>query len=186
MLAPIDRGIQGNGYFPGARGFRLGHDPTGGIMLLGRDFGLYSYYVRRSRIPNADETMYTWRRTWDCIIQPISDLRVWATNYLLGARRSGTATDDLRDLIPTEEWLPYEEFCWEFFCRAAMLQRPRCIIILGSKNARDLRQPSRLGDSRHTFRSGGEEHSAAIRLHPIRLPYALGWRKTGRANGTEK
>jgi len=53
-----------------------GYDPRGGIMLLGRDFGLHSYYVRRSGIAGADETTYTWRRTVDCALQPLAGVGV--------------------------------------------------------------------------------------------------------------
>lgn len=166
MMVAIDRGIQGNGYYPGARGFRLGSDPAGGIMLLGRDFGLYSYYLRRSGIPNADETMYTWQRTSDCVLQPLSGVGVWAVNYLLGARRSGSATGDLRDLVAAEEWLPYEEFCWGFLCRAAFLQLPKYIVVYGANNARDLQSVERLDGPRHTFRFGGKEHTAEILYAP--------------------
>jgi hypothetical protein len=165
MMTAIDRGIQGNGYFPGARGFRSGADPTNGVMLLGRDFGLYSYYRRRSSIPNADETMYTWQRTCDCVLLPLAGVGSWATNYLLGARQLGLATGDLRDLVSPEEWQPYEEFCWKFLCRA-LLQYPKCIVVLGSNNARDLQKPARFVGSLHTFRCAGEEHSAAIFYAP--------------------
>lgn len=164
MMVAIDRGIQGNGYYPGARGFSSGSDPTGGIMLLGRDFGLYSYYLRRSSIPNADETMFTWQRTSDCVLTSLAGVGVWAVNYLLGARRSGPAIGDLRDLVPTTEWFPYEEFCWKFLCRAVLLQRPKCIIVYGANNARDLRRARRLDGPQYVFRDAQQEHTAEI-LH---------------------
>jgi hypothetical protein len=153
-LIHIDRGIEGNGYYPGARGFSAGTDPTSGIMLLGRDFGLYSYYVKRSRIANADETMYTWQRTVDCILEPLSGVGVWAVNYLLGARREPPATGNLRDSTPEEQWRPYEQFCWEFFGRAVLLQKPRHIVLLGGDNHGDLTSLDRLHTPRHTFHHG--------------------------------
>ena len=162
MMVAIDRGIQGNGYYPGANGFRSGSDPAGGIMLLGRDFGLYSYYLRRSGIPGADETMYTWQRTSDCVLRSVNGVGVWAVNYLLGARRSGLATGDLRDLVPITEWSSYEGFCWKFLCRAALLQRPKYIIVYGANNARDLQKAGRLDYPRHAFRYGEQEHVADI------------------------
>ncbi|SNS49485.1 Uracil DNA glycosylase superfamily protein [Granulicella rosea] len=165
-MVNIDRGIEGNGYYPGARGFAAGTDPTNGIMLLGRDFGLYSYYVKRSRISNADETMYTWQRTVDCILEPLSGVGVWAVNYLLGARREPPATGNLRDLIPDEQWQPYEQFCWEFLGRAAILQKPRHIVVLGGSNHEDLTAANRLQTPSHTFRDGSQEHSARIHLAP--------------------
>lgn len=165
-LVTIDRGITGNGYYPGARGFSEGSDPRRGIMLLGRDFGLHSYYVRRSRITNADETMYTWRRTVDCALQPLVGVGVWAVNYLIGARLSGPATGDLRDAVSSEEWHAYEDFCWHFLCRAVLLQRPRCIVVYGANNARDLQGAGRLEGPRHTFRHAAEEHAAEILYAP--------------------
>jgi hypothetical protein len=162
----IDRGIEGNGYYPGARGFAADIDPTNGIMLLGRDFGLYSYYVKRCRISNADETMYTWQRTVDCVLEPLSGTGVWAVNYLLGARRKPPATGNLRNLIPEEQWRPYEQFCWEFLGRAALLQKPRHIVVLGSNNHEDLTAADRLQTPHHTFRDGSLEHTAQIHLAP--------------------
>ena len=135
-------------------------------MLLGRDFGLYSYYVRRSGIARADETMYTWRRTVDCALQPLSGVGVWTVNYLIGARLSGPATGDLRDSVSSEEWLTYEDFCWRFLCRAVLLQRPRRIVVYGANNARDLRRVGRLEGPRHTFRYAAEEHTAEILYAP--------------------
>jgi hypothetical protein len=135
-------------------------------MLLGRDFGLHSYYIRRSNIPNADETMYTWQRTVDCVLQPLADVGVWAVNYLIGARLSGPATGDLRDLVSPEEWRPYEEYCWHFWCRATLLQRPKYIIVYGANNARDLNEVGRLDGPRHTFRVAADEHTAAILYAP--------------------
>jgi hypothetical protein len=165
-MVAIDRGITGNGYYPGARGFPSGSDPQNGVMLLGRDFGLYSYYNRRASIPNADETMYTWQRTLDCVLQPLAGVGVWAVNYLIGARLSGPATGDLRDLVSPEEWHPYEAYCWHFLCRAALLQRPKYIIVYGANNARDLQRVGRLESPRHTFRYAAEEHTAAILSAP--------------------
>jgi hypothetical protein len=135
-------------------------------MLLGRDFGLYSYYMRRSNIPNADETMYTWQRTADCVLPSLAGVGVWAVNYLIGARLSGPSTGDLRKLVPPEEWNPYEEYCWHFLCRMALLQRPKCIVVYGANNADDLRKVGRLGETRYTFRDDGEEHTAAVLYAP--------------------
>ena len=165
-MVNIDRGLTGNGYYPGARGFSEGSDPRGGIMLLGRDFGLHSYYLRRARIAGADETMYTWRRTVDCALQPLAGLGVWAVNYLVGARLSGPATGDVRDWVSAEQWPAYEDFCWHFFCRAALLQRPRWIIVYGANNARDLQGVGRLEGPLHTFRYAADEHAAAILFEP--------------------
>ena len=165
-MVAINRGIQGNGYYPGARGFQKGTDPTNGVMLLGRDFGLYSYYQRRSSIPNADETMYTWQRTVGCILEPLSTVGVWAVNYLIGARRSGPTTGNLHDLIPEHEWLPYEEYCWGFLARMVLLQHPKYVVVLVRNNETDLRGPERFACSRYTFRSEGKEHSAEILYEP--------------------
>jgi hypothetical protein len=165
-LVGIDRGISGNGYYPGARGFPFGSDPKGGIMLLGRDFGLYSYYMRRSKIPNADETMYTWQRTSDCVLPSLAGVGVWAVNYLIGARRSGPSTGDLRKLVSPEEWNPYEEYCWHFLRHMVLLQRPKCIVVYGANNANDLRKAGRLDGTRHTFRAAAEEHTAVILYAP--------------------
>lgn len=181
----IDRGITGNGYYPGARGFPEGSDPRGGIMLLGRDFGLHSYYLRRSRIANADETMLTWQQTVDCALKPLDGVGVWALNYLLGARLSGPATGDLRDSISPEQWQAYEGFCWHFLCRAALLQRPGCIVVYGANNARDLQRVGRLEGPRHTFRDAAGQHTAEIRYksHPsslrsrVRQERARGWHR---------
>lgn len=164
-MVNIDRGIAGNGYYPGACGFLESSDPRQGIMLLGRDFGLHSYYVRRSKIA-ADETMYTWRRTVDCALQSLVGIEVWAVNYLLGARLSGPVTADLRDSVSSDEWHAYEEFCWHFLCRAALLQRPSRIVVYGANNARDLQRVGRLEGSRHTFRYAAEEHVAEILYAP--------------------
>jgi hypothetical protein len=171
IMVPIDRGITGDGYYPGARGHRNGSDPTKGIMLLGRDFGLHSYYLRRSTIPDASETMFTWRQTVRCILEPLSNVGVWAINYLLGARSTGPATGNLSDVIPPDEWQPYEQYCWNFLCRAALLQRPDYIIVLGVNNRRDLNRFGRLNSSCHTFSCKGEEHIAQIRYasHPSSL-----------------
>jgi hypothetical protein len=165
-MVVIDRGITGNGYYPGARGFRSGNDPQGGIMLLGRDFGLYSYYIRRSNIPDADETMYTWQRTVDCVLQPLACVGTWAVNYLIGARLLGPVTGDLRDLVTPEEWHTYEVYCWHFLCCATLLQRPKYIVVYGANNARDLQRVGRLDGTRHTFRNAAEEHTAAILYAP--------------------
>jgi hypothetical protein len=165
-MVAIDRGIAGSGYYPGARGFSEGSDPRRGIMLLGRDFGLHSYYLRCSRIANADETMYTWRRTVDCVLQPLVGVGVWAINYLIGARLSGQATGDLRDSVSSEEWHAYEDFCWHFLCRAVLLQRPRRIVVYGKNNARDLLRVGRLEGPWHTFRYAAEEHVAEIIYAP--------------------
>jgi hypothetical protein len=165
-MVHIDGGIKGNGYYPGARGFPLGTDPTAGIMLLGRDFGPYSYYVQRSRIENADETMYTWQRTVDCALEPLSGVGVWAVNYLLGARRESPATGNLRDLINDEQWVAYEQFCWEFLGRAVLLQRPRCIVVLGVNNREDLTEPERLQMPSHTFHDGPVQHTAKVLYAP--------------------
>jgi hypothetical protein len=136
------------------------------IMLLGRDFGLHSYYVRRSKIANADETMYTWRRTVDCALQPLVGVGVWAVNYLIGARLSGPATGDLRASVPSGEWEAYEDFCWHFLCNAALLQRPRYIVVYGANNTRDLQRVGRLQGPRYTFRYAAEEHAAEILFAP--------------------
>ena len=170
-MVAIDRGITGNGFYPGARGFSVGSDPRQGIMLLGRDFGMHSYYVELSKKPNADETMYTWRRTVDCALQPLGGVGVWAVNYLIGARRSGLATGDLRDFVSSEEWKAYEGFCWHFLCRAVLLQRPRRLIVYGKNNERDLSRVGRLEASRHIFRYDSEEHVAEILYarHPSSL-----------------
>jgi hypothetical protein len=186
----IDRGIEGNGYYPGARGFPLGTDPTNGIMLLGRDFGLYSYYVQRARIENADETMYTWQRTVDCALQPLSGVGVWAVNYLLGARKDPPATGNLRDLISEEPWVAYEQFCWEFLGRAVLLQRPRCIVVLGGNNREDLTAPDRLQTPSHTFRDGSLQHTvnvlyaphpSSLRRHSAREQARLWYRKLAKS-----
>lgn len=167
----IERGIEGNGYYPGARGFALGTDPTRGIMLLCRDFGLHCYYIKRSGIENADETMYTWQRTVDCILEPLSGVGVWAVNYLLGAGKQEPATGNLKTLVPEEEWQVYDQFCWEFLAKGVLLQRPRCIVVLGGDNRDDLDTPERLQRPSHTFRSGSEKHTVDVhyKQHPSSL-----------------
>lgn len=135
-------------------------------MLLGRDFGLHSYYVRRSQIANGDETMYKWQRTVDCALEPLAGVGVWAVNYLIGARRSGPATGDVRDWVSSAEWPAYEEFCWHFLCRATLLQRPRCIVVYGKNNARDLQRVGRLEVARHAFRHADNEHVAEVLFAP--------------------
>jgi hypothetical protein len=110
--------------------------------------------------------MYTWQRTVDCALQPLVGVGVWAVNYLIGARLSGPATGDLRDSVSSEEWDAYEDFCWHFLCRAALLQRPGRIVVYGANNARDLQRVGRLEKPRHTFRYEAQEHVAEILYAP--------------------
>ena len=172
----IDRGILGAGFYPGTAGFKDERSPEEGIMLLGRDFGVKSYYKRLCGPPARNETSPTWRRTRDIYLDILDQLPVWCTNYLLGVRKSGPARGNIKDKILASEWPQYKKYCWAFLQAQVLLQRPRIVVVLGKDNRADLCVSDRLGSRtiepfRFKFRSKGNEHEGIITFadHPHSL-----------------
>ena len=130
----VDSGIHGQGFYPGCQGFSSQKSPHGGLMLLGRDFGVESYYDGLVGSPVRDETALTWRHTREIYFaQPphptLSDLPVWCTNYLMGVRLEGSAKGNVRERISMPEWVKYEDTCWGFLQRQVLLQKPLVIAL---------------------------------------------------------
>jgi len=177
----VDSGIHGQGFYPGCQGFSSQKSPHGGLMLLGRDFGVESYYDGLVGSPVRDETALTWRHTREIYFaQPphptLSDLPVWCTNYLMGVRLEGSAKGNVRERISMPEWVKYEDTCWGFLQRQVLLQKPLVIVVFGEDNRSDLLTDKRLGRKwtqtiQHTFESDGDRHTASITFadHPHSL-----------------
>jgi hypothetical protein len=173
-MEKIERGILGAGFYPGAQGFTSEQFPYGGVLLLGRDFGVLDYYTRLAGEPARDETATTWTRTRDIYIPCFSHLPVWCTNYLLGARRGGPSIGNVKERITPDAWRSFEAYCWRFLQAQVLLQRPRFVVVLGAFNREDLQVSNRLGPSphgRHLFHDGTAQHSAVIAFadHPYSL-----------------
>jgi hypothetical protein len=178
----VEKGILGRGFCPGCCGFLPENDPIGGVMLLGRDFGVKSYYDGLVGSPARDETALTWRHTRDVylglpLLPSLGDLPVWCTNYLMGIRLDGSAKGNIKDRVSEAEWVKYEDSCWKFLHKQVFLQMPLIIVVFGDDNRSDLLSEKRLGRKwagtllEHTFEYGGSRHSACVTFvdHPHSL-----------------
>ena len=164
-LEHVDRGIPGVGFYPGAEGF-VDQSPEGGVMFLGRDWGLkrdYDGFCRRA----SGETGVTWRNFRDYYLPAFTAVPLWCTNYLLGLRKDGKATGNIEVIIPKDEWPVFEAYCWEFLQAQVLLQRPLLVVVLGEYNKSDLRRSDRLGGGHklhHTFCAKGDKHRVCSRF----------------------
>ncbi|MFZ1085887.1 MAG: hypothetical protein WAN35_13060 [Terracidiphilus sp.] len=180
-MAFVETGILGQGFYPGCLGFSSRRSPIGGIMLLGRDFGVKSYYEGLTGLPLRDETALTWRHTRDIYLAhsphpTLNDLPVWCTNYLMGIRLDGSAKGNVRERISSSDWVKFEDSCWCFLQKQIFLQRPLVIVVFGEDNRYDLLTDKRFGTKwsqtlQHTFTSDGDTHPAFVTFadHPHSL-----------------
>jgi hypothetical protein len=176
QLLHIDRGILGAGFYPGARGYDCRLSPIDGVMLLGRDFGTKDYYDGLCGVPARDETALTWRHTRDIYLAILAGISVWCTNYLMGVRKNGSATGNIKDQIDPLVWPSFEGCCWQILQAQVMLQRPRVIVVFGRFNREDLTIPDRFGlpatdPFTFTFQDEESEHRALVTFadHPHSL-----------------
>ena len=155
----VDRGIRGEGFYPGASQCLFGDPGAAKIMLLGRDFGTLDYY---SKLQNTDRSEYalTWRHTRDIYLKELNLFRVFCTNYLMGVRVDGSAKGDLSERMKPAEWSVFEESCWLFLLSQASVFRPDLILVFGADNKRDLQKPSRLSGLSVSVLYGDHPHSA--------------------------
>lgn len=176
QMLPVDRGIHGLGFYPGARGFPKENSAYGGVMLLGKDWGTKKDYDRFSGWPSRDESGLTWRNTRDVYLARLRNFSVWCTNYLMGVRKDGSAENNIADRIDPSAWIEYESACWDFLQQQVLLQRPKVIVIFGPFNREDLQRSNRLGMLSDTFEPkafnyNGVEHSSLVTIadHPRSL-----------------
>lgn len=177
QMERIECGILGRGFYPGTKGFHNTESPLDGIILLGRDFGTKAYYESLCGPPAKDETAWTWLRTKANYLKNLEGLPVWCTNYLLGVRKQGPSTGNVKKRIDSLEWNAFESHCWRFLQAQVLLQRPRIVIILGADNKSDLELQDRLGHIPHSglrykFQTeDGYYHSAVVVAadHPFSL-----------------
>ena len=157
--------LPGQGFFPGGDGLWR-DDPnsaamheltTGGIMVLGNDFGCLDSEDARSPgfnqcLPRGYENPPTWTFFKELYGKSVPKNECFFTNAYLGLRRCSKSTDPcpkkvkitgLSPGLKDEKFLP---FCQEFFeCQLSIL-RPRVIICLGHEPRKFLAQflaPSR-------------------------------------------
>ena len=181
QMSYVETGILGQGFYPGCRGFSSQRSPLGGVMLLGRDFGVKSYYDGLVGSPSRNETALTWRHTRDIYFaqsphRSLIDLPVWCTNYLMGVRLDGSAKGNIEERISSSEWVKYEDSCWGFLQKQIFLQKPLVIVVFGEDNRSDLMTNKRLGSNwtqtlQYTFESDRKSHSAFVTFvdHPHSL-----------------
>jgi hypothetical protein len=143
----VDRGILGDGFYPGARGTLAPTFPYGQIMLLGRDFGSKADYDPLCDKPGQSETSKTWARTKLTYLDILPKEKVWLTNYLMGVRVERPATGNIKDRISKagpDLWEKYEASCWAFLIAQIELQKPRLIVVFGTPNLEDLSRQGRI------------------------------------------
>jgi hypothetical protein len=156
-------------------------------MLLGRDFGDKSYYHKLVKQQPAEEDSDTWLRIRDIHFSHNSQstlrgLPIWCTNYLMGVRKEKPSTKNVKKRISPDDWLKYENSCWDFLQKQVLLQKPRLIVIFGARqdfradNQVDLLTDHRLGRGKrqtmiHDFVSGGKKHTTKVTFteHPFSL-----------------
>ena len=180
-MAFVETGILGRGFYPGCSGFSRRRSPLRGLMLLGRDFGVKSYYDGLIGSPPQDEHALTWRHTRDIYLSPLpdpslNDLPVWCTNYLIGVRIDGSAKGNLKERVSPSAWATYERSCWRFLQKQVLLQKPLVIVVFGEDNRSDLLTENRLGQRWsqtlvHAFESDGEPHTATVTF--VNHPHSL-------------
>lgn len=144
----VDRGIKGQGFYPGAEICTFNGSPAGGIMLLGRDFGTLDYYQRLANEPGRSEWALTWRHTRDIYLTELTNIPIWCTNYLMGVRKDGSSKGDVSSRMSQQEWDSFEESCWGLLEKQISLQSPKVIVVFGDDNQRDLNRKTRLGTLR--------------------------------------
>jgi hypothetical protein len=180
----IDRGILGDGFYPGASGTTNITFPVGKVMLVGRDFGTMDYYERLCGNPPRSETALTWRHTKKIYLEIFDSADVWCTNYLMGVRVNGSAKGNVAPSMDPQSWLRYEATCWDFFLKQVELQKPALIIIFGDDNQIDLSRASRIGSPLkaipfadgegslcdHMFQLKSGPHTA--RIHFLKHPHS--------------
>jgi hypothetical protein len=120
----VEPAIRGKGFYPGCSGFDA--DPTGGIMLLGRDFGTRTYFEGLAGPPVRDEAALTWRHTRDIWLKELGDISAWCTNYLMGLREDGSAKGNIKLRIAATDWNLFESSCWDFLQGQVLLQKTSC------------------------------------------------------------
>jgi hypothetical protein len=170
----VEPAIRGKGFYPGCSGFD--GDPTGSIMLLGRDFGTRTYFEGLAGPPVRDETALTWRHTRDIWLKELCDISAWCTNYLMGLREDGSAKGNIKLRIAATDWNLFESSCWDFLQEQVLLQKPRVIVVFGTDNQLDLMAKGRFGTNSsrsfpHAFEAWDTSHSALVTFadHPHSL-----------------
>jgi hypothetical protein len=96
QMLPVDRGIHGLGFYPGARGFPKENSAYGGVMLLGRDWGTKKDYDRFSGWPSRDESGLTWRNTRDVYLARLRNFSVWCTKLSDGRTQGWLSGEQYR------------------------------------------------------------------------------------------
>jgi uracil-DNA glycosylase len=155
----LDRGIEGQGFYPGARECVFGEPGAPLVLLLGRDFGTWDYY---SGLMGKGRSEYalTWRNTHNIYLQELSQFQVFCTNYLMGVRVAGSAKGNVSEGITPGDWIRFEESCWEFLKEQIAISKPSVIVVFGDDNRRDLDKSNRLRSSRIPVLYGPHPHSA--------------------------
>ena len=159
QLQMVDRGIRGEGFYPGAAQCLFG-DGSPQIMLLGRDFGTLAYYEKLAALAGRSEYALTWRHTRSIYLTELAKASLFCTNYLMGVRVDGSAKGDLSARMTNEEWKAFEESCWVFLQRQIQTFEPDLILVFGSDNRRDLDQSLPLRQIGTPMEFGPHPHSA--------------------------
>jgi hypothetical protein len=100
----------------------------------------------------------------------------------MGVRKEKPSTKNVKKRISPDDWLKYENSCWDFLQKQVLLQKPRLIVIFGARqdfradNQVDLLTDHRLGRGKrqtmiHDFVSGGKKHTTKVTFteHPFSL-----------------
>src|SRR6202012_1670706 len=112
----VDRGIDGSGFYPGAKMCCFGEPTSPPVMILGRDFGTRDYYTKLAAKSGRSEYSLTWRHIDDLYLPSLRNCYVFCTNYLMGVRMDGSAKGDVSERMSRETWISYEMSCWNFLC----------------------------------------------------------------------
>jgi hypothetical protein len=160
QLRYVDRGIDGQGFYPGARECIFGDPSSPLVMLVGRDFGTWDYYSGLASQRGRSEYALTWRHTRDIYLRELAGLRLFCTNYLMGVRVDGSAKGDVSSRMSADEWSGFEQSCWGFLERQLAEASPSLILVFGADNRRDLDRPTRLGGIPADVLYGPHPHSA--------------------------
>lgn len=158
IMGYIDRGILGDGFYPGARGTLTPAFPYDQVILLGRDFGSKADYDPLCNIPGQSETSKTWERTKLTYLDILPREKIWLTNYLLGVRVKRPTTGNAKERIieaGQHLWEKYEASCWTFLLTQISLQRPKLIVVFGKDNLNDLSKNGRIDSYRSTVSPDG-------------------------------
>jgi uracil-DNA glycosylase len=127
-----DRRVSGRAFFPVGRGHLVGVPfPTGGVLVLGQDFGNEQNASDVFDAGEETDDVATWReigKLFKSVGIPLEPC--WFTNYVMGVRPGGASNCAGRSPGLRRGALRRE--CARFFRRQVRAQKPCAIIVLGS------------------------------------------------------